>query len=227
MVQDISVHMCSQSCRFDSILQKSDAFPSNRLSRNIKAVIAISHSFALQKNSRIYEFLYSQRLLRHDFNNFCSMWNKNRLSQQNICFAIIWSAGQVVYIKPNFWICTDFVFVFCFIDHFSEFLAAMKTPLYIGQRARCQKLHILYAQRKGSYLSKYCRYFSFRSLVKIFCLVQNWRRKACALVFLSAFTVPIAIPFYQTKTTLSPLYSRICRLLSLLRIYVDFHSLYA
>lgn len=87
MVKDISVLVCSQSCRSDSILQKSDAFTSNRLSRKIKAVIAISRSFALQKNSRIYEFFYSQRLLRHDFNNFCSMWNKNRLSQQNICFA--------------------------------------------------------------------------------------------------------------------------------------------
>lgn len=73
MVKDISVLVCSQSCRSDSILQKSDAFTSNRLSRNIKAVIAISRSFALQKNSRIYEFFYSQRLLRHDFNNFCSM----------------------------------------------------------------------------------------------------------------------------------------------------------
>lgn len=145
--------------------------------------------FCAAKNSRIYEFLYSQRLLRHDFNNFCSMWNKNRLSQQNIwLLPIIWPAGQVVYIKPNFWICTDFVFVFCFIDHFSEFLAAMKTPLYIGQRARHQKLHLLYALQKDSSLSKYCRYFSFRSLVKIFCLVQNWRRKACALVFLSAYT---------------------------------------
>ena len=144
--------------------------------------------FCAAKNCRIYEFLYSQRLLRHDFNNFCSMWNKNRLSQQNICFANILTCRTGFYIKPNFWICTDFVFVFCFIDHFSEFLAAMKTPLYIGQRARRQKLHILYAQRKGSCLSKYCRYFSFRSLVKIFCLVQNRCRNACALVFLSAFT---------------------------------------
>jgi len=51
MVKDISVLLCSQSCRFDSILQKSDAFTSNRLSRNIKAVIAISRSFALQKTA--------------------------------------------------------------------------------------------------------------------------------------------------------------------------------
>ncbi len=51
MVKDISVLVCSQSCRSDSILQKSDAFTSNRLSRKIKAVIAISRSFAPQKTA--------------------------------------------------------------------------------------------------------------------------------------------------------------------------------
>ena len=91
----------------------------------------------------------------------------------------------------------------------------MKTPLYIGQRARHQKLHLLYALQKGSCLSKYYRYFSFISLVKIFCLVQNWSKKTAVIWFAYLSMLPITIRFCQTKTTLSPLYSRICRLLSL------------
>lgn len=51
MVQDISVLVCSLKCCSDSILQKSNAFTSNRLSRKIKAVIAIAHSFALRKTA--------------------------------------------------------------------------------------------------------------------------------------------------------------------------------
>lgn len=188
MVKDISALVCSQSCRSDSILQKSDAFTSNRLSRNIKAVIAISRSFALQKTAE-----YTSSFILNCFYGiiltiFVPCETKSSIAAKYLAFANNLTCRTGFYIKPNFWICTDFVFVFCFIDHFSEFLAAMKTPLYIGQRARHQKLHLLYALQKGRSLSKYYRYFSFRSLVKIFCLVQNWRRKACALVFLSAFT---------------------------------------
>ena len=183
--------------------------------------------FCAAKNSRIYEFLYSQRLSRHDFNDFCSMWNKNRLSQQNIwLLPIIWLAGQVVYIKPNFWICTDFVLSFVLSIISKDFSLQWKLRFTsdnaLGVRSCTSYTHnesaVASHNTADIFLSDHLSRYS------VWCKIGT---EMPVLWFTYLSILPITIPFCQTKTTLSPLYCVSAVFYLLRRIDVDFHSLYA